>query len=125
MGFVFLALLDGGLMLVEVVIIREALDFLANKVAIRHGMADGSHFIAKVAEDKRYPTRRLTFTRPGPYCADRDDRFGGLDLGVFRTHQPEVRSQGVYQGGFVHHDFMRHIRIGKDDLFHAVLLDQI
>ena len=117
-GLVFLAFLDGAFVLIQVGIIGEALDGLLDQIAIWHGVADGSHFVAHVAQDQRNPAGGLALTRTGANRANRDDRLGGFDLGGFRTHQAEIGPGGQHHGSLVHDHFMRHVAVGKDHLFH-------
>ena len=44
---------------------------------------------------------------------------------MLRSHNAEVCTGGVDHAGFVHYIFMWHIAVRKDDLFRAILLDEI
>ena len=57
-GFVLLALLDRALVLGQVVVGGEPLDFLLGQVAVGHGMADGGHLAALGLEDAGRPCAR-------------------------------------------------------------------
>src|SRR3989304_3607968 len=58
-GFIFLTFLNGALLLVEISIRGESLDGLLHQVTVRHGVADGCHFITHAAQDQRYTASSL------------------------------------------------------------------
>ncbi len=121
---VFLTLFDRGLMLVEVIIIGEALDFLAHQVSIWHRVTDRRDLVTHVPEDQRHAPRRLAFPRPRAHGANGHHWLCRFDLRVASSHQAEVSPRRRDGRGFVHHVFMRHIAVGKHNLLHIVLLDQ-
>ena len=122
--FVLLALFDGALVLVQVGIIGEALHLLRDQVAVGHGVADGGHLVAHVAQDQRNAPGGLALARTGAHRADRNDRLGRFEHGRVGTHQAEIRAGGHHGRGLVHHILVRNIAVGKHHLLDLVLLDQ-
>jgi hypothetical protein len=104
-------------------VIGEALHSLLDQVAVGHGVADGGHFIAHLAQDQRNAAGGLALARAGAHGADRNDRLGRFDLGG-GAHQAEIGPGSHHHGGLVHHIFVRYIAVSKDDLVDFVLADQ-
>ena len=76
MGLVLLALLDGGVGGVEILVALEALDRLPRQVTVGHGVPQNGDALARLAEEGGDMPRRLALARPGAHGADRDRRFG-------------------------------------------------
>ena len=82
MRFVFFALLDGTFLLVQVVIFRKPLDFLADEIPIRHRVTDGGNLEAHLTQDEGHTPGGLAFSSPGTHSANGNEGFGRFDLRV-------------------------------------------
>src|SRR5439155_200022 len=89
---VFFALFDGAFVFVQVVVIAEALDGLADEVAVGHGVADDDDGVPQTFENFRDPTRGLTFAAARAHRANGDNRLGRLYLRRFGAEEREVRA---------------------------------
>ena len=58
---IFLALLNGALVFIEIVIICVALNFLCHEISIRHRVTDGGDFVTHLLQDGSHAPRGLTF----------------------------------------------------------------
>ena len=118
-------LLDGALVLLEVVEGRVALHALGDEVAVRHGVTDADDLLAGLAQHGLDLARGLALAGAGAHGADGDHRLGALDHDLVRAHQHEVGAERVHQRRAVHDVLVGHVGVGEDDDFDAVLLDEL
>ena len=83
---VLLHLLDGALVLLEVVDRRVALHALGDEVAVRHGVTDADDLLAGLAQHGLDLARGLALAGAGAHGADGDHRLGALDHDLVRAH---------------------------------------
>ena len=74
-GLVLLALLDGRVGRVEVLVALEALDGLLRQVAVGHRVPENGHALARAAKDRGDVARRLALAGAGAHRTDGDDRL--------------------------------------------------
>ena len=94
----------------------EALHSLGDQVTVWHWVADSSHAITHIPQNFGDSPGGLAFARASAYRAHRHDRLGGFDQGRVQAHQVKICAGGQHERRLVHHIFMRHIAVGKDDL---------
>ena len=88
MRLVLLALLDGRVGRVEVLVTLESLDGLLRQVAVGHRVAQNGDALAGAAQDGGDVAGRLALARAGPHRADGDDRLvegSSVERGPSRT----------------------------------------
>jgi len=124
MRFVFFALLDGALVLIQVAISAVALHLLFDQVAVGHGVADGRYPETHLAQNERYPAGGLAFPRTGAHGADRDDRLDRLICVVFVPINLKSAAGGQHHRSLVHDVFVGHIAVSEDHLIDLQVLDQ-
>ena len=119
-GFVLLALLDRRLLAIKVLHAAEALDPLANQVAIRHGVPHQGGPQAELLDELGDPARGLALAGSGACCAHGDHRAPAADHGAVRTEQGEIGSCSEDPGRDMHHRLVADIAVGED---HRVRLE--
>ncbi len=125
MGLVFLHLLDGALVLLQVRQRGEPLDGLGGQVAVRHGVPDGHDLLAQRLQRGNHGPAGLALAAAGPDGAHRHHRLGRLDHGGVGADEPEVRALGEHARGLVHDHFVGHVAVSKDHLVDLVLVDEL
>jgi hypothetical protein len=70
---VLLALLDGHVRLVEILVALEPLYRLPREIAVGHRVPKHGDALARIAQKRGHVSGRLALTGPGPDGADRDD----------------------------------------------------
>jgi len=112
---VLLALLDRGLVAVQVRVGREALDALLHQVAVRHRVADHHDLQPLRLEQAGEVARGLALAGTGARGPRGDHRLGALDHGADGTEEHEVRAARQHTAGLVHHELVGHVAVGEDD----------
>jgi hypothetical protein len=125
MRLVLLALLDGRVGGVEVLVALEALDGLRGQVAVGHRMPQDGDALARLAQQARDVARGLALAGARAHRADRDDRLLRGQHRLARREQPEGRAGGERARRDVHHVLVRDVRVREDDLVHVVPGDQL
>ena len=125
MGFVLFHLLDGAVLVFEVIDASEALDDLLVQIGIvRHGVTHGDHSEAHSDEVFDDLTGSLGLTATGTGSADSDDGLFGFHHGVVRAHEPEVGAGGVHDGADAHDVCVGLVAVCEHAVVHVKFLDQ-
>ena len=124
-GFVLFHLLDGAVLVFEVIDASETLDDLLVQIGIvRHGVTHGDHSEAHSNEVFDDLTGGLRLTAAGTGGADGDDGLFGFHHGVLRAHEPEVGAGGVHDGADAHDVCIRLVAVGEHAVVNVEFLDQ-
>ncbi len=115
MRLVLLALLDRGLVAVQVRVRREALDALLDQVAVRHRVADHHDLQTLRLEQARKVPGGLALAGPGARGARGDDRLRAPDHRLHGSQQHEVRATCQHAAGLVHHELVGDVAVGEYD----------
>src|SRR5271157_3813327 len=122
---VLLPLLDGALLLPQILHGGETLDPLLGEVAVRHGMTHHHQVPPEAAQFLGHAPRYRALAAAGADCANRNHRNPRRDLGALGAQQPEVGSRGHGARRQVHHGGVSHVTVGKYDRIHVVLTYQL
>ncbi len=121
---VFLALLDRALVLVEVVVVAEALRGLGHQVAVRHRMPHRHHAQPLRLQGAGHSARGLRLAGTGAGRADRDHGLRRATSGVLRPDQPEVGAGGQHPRGLMHDEDVWDVAVRESHLVDALVADQ-
>jgi hypothetical protein len=122
---VLLALLDGGVRRLEVVVALEPLHRLRGEVAVRHRMAEHGDALARPAQELGDAARRLALARAGAHRADRDAGLRRGEHRVARREQDVVGARGEHARADVHHVLVGDVRVREDDLVDPVVAHEL
>ena len=125
MWFIFLPLLDGAFVAVEIGQFGEALHPLGHQVAVGHRMADGGDLFARSLEQLHHPAGHLALAASGAHRTDCDHRFARFNHGALRAHQLKVGSGGIDPRCQRHHIVVGHVGVSEHRLLHTQITDQV
>ena len=123
-GLVLLALLDRGVVPVEVLERRVPLHPLRLEVPVGHRVPNGHDALAGFLQDLGDRPRRLGLARTRADGTDGDHGDSRLQHRRSRPQQHEVRAGGHDLAGLVHHVRVGDVRVAEDDVVDLLLLDQ-
>ena len=125
MGFVLFHLLDGAVLIFEVIDASETLDDLLVQIGIvRHGVTHGDHSEAHSDEVFDDLTGSLGLTATSTGSADSDDGLFGFHHGVLRAHEPEVSASSVHDSADAHDVCVRLVAVCEHAVVNVKFLDQ-
>ena len=125
MGFVLLALLDGGLVEVQVAVGLEPLDRLLLQITVWHGVTYDGNTLAHLLDDRRHRAGGLGFARSRSGGADGDDgplRPDGR-LPMAQEHEAGPCRDGARCQ--MHHRFVTQVRVGQYHHVHVLGHDHL
>jgi len=96
MRLIFLPLLNGTVIPIEVVQATKALPDLLRQISIGHRVPDGHNLLSQPLQDLGHPPCSLALAYPGTYCGYRDNRLLRLQGSSIGTHQDEIRTLSRY-----------------------------
>ena len=96
MRLVFLALLNGAAVRVQIGIRGETLHALLDQIAVGHRVAHGHDLLAHPLEQARDVARGLRLAAAGAHRANSDDRLARPEHGRLGADQPKVGACGQH-----------------------------
>ena len=123
--FVFLALLDRGLIAVEIRVGGVALDPLGDEIPVRHRVAHDGDLEALLLEKCGQVTRGLALAGAGASRAGRENRLRALDHRARRAEKLEVGPAGHRPAGRMHDQLVADIAVGEHDQIGLLLGDHL
>ena len=122
---VLLALLDRGLVAVEVLERRVALHALGVQVAVRHRVPHRDDPLARVLQHAGDRARRLALAGAGAHGADRHDGNVGIEHGRVRPQEHEVGAGRHGLAALVHHVLVRDVGVREHDVVDIERRDEL